>query len=126
MFKDKAMELVKALRSGKYKQGVGNLRSNGKYCCLGVACEISGLSKFKSTPIGVDADSYLQCRGALPEEVRDYYDFRNHCGEYNPTLAKQVKSFDPNITTGALTTLNDSGATFEQIADFIELNWEIL
>lgn len=32
---------VKALRSGKYKQGKGMLKSkDGEYCCLGVACDL--------------------------------------------------------------------------------------
>lgn len=31
---------VKALMSGKYKQGMDALRSDGKYCCLGVLAEI--------------------------------------------------------------------------------------
>lgn len=31
---------VAALRSGKYKQGKGTLLAGGKYCCLGVLCEI--------------------------------------------------------------------------------------
>jgi hypothetical protein len=33
---------LKALRSGKYKQGTGALRSDGSYCCLGVLCDVAG------------------------------------------------------------------------------------
>ena len=29
---------VEALRSGKYRQGRGQLQTAGRYCCLGVAC----------------------------------------------------------------------------------------
>lgn len=37
-FKDK---WIAALRSGKYKQGRGQLRSlNNNYCCLGVLCDV--------------------------------------------------------------------------------------
>lgn len=36
---------LNALRSGEFKQGQGNLLKNGKYCCLGVAAEVSGCSK---------------------------------------------------------------------------------
>ena len=31
---------VEALRSGKYKQGRGQLNSENRYCCLGVLCEV--------------------------------------------------------------------------------------
>src|SRR3990167_1245866 len=31
---------VAALRSGRYTQGYGKLRSGGKYCCLGVLCAL--------------------------------------------------------------------------------------
>jgi hypothetical protein len=31
---------IKALRSGKYKQGSGRLQEDGKFCCLGVLCEL--------------------------------------------------------------------------------------
>ena len=41
MKKEKAMQLVKALRSGEYVQGLERLRSeDDKFCCLGVACDI--------------------------------------------------------------------------------------
>lgn len=33
---------LKALRSGKYKQWQEWLKDNGKYCCLGIACEVAG------------------------------------------------------------------------------------
>lgn len=41
---------IKALRSGRYKQGVKRLRGDDKFCCLGVACDISGLGSW----IGLD------------------------------------------------------------------------
>lgn len=42
MKKALAMKWVEALRSGKYKQGARYLKKNGRYCCLGVLCEITG------------------------------------------------------------------------------------
>jgi len=35
-------EWVAALRSGKYEQGAGALNADGRFCCLGVACDIFG------------------------------------------------------------------------------------
>jgi len=37
-----------ALRSGKYEQGTGALCEDGKYCCLGVLCEVLPRPKKKS------------------------------------------------------------------------------
>lgn len=34
---------VKALCSGKYKQGKGYLKRKGRYCCLGVLGELCGI-----------------------------------------------------------------------------------
>lgn len=34
---------VKALRSGKFKQGDGGLYYDRKYCCLGVLCTVAGI-----------------------------------------------------------------------------------
>lgn len=38
-------EWVAALRSGKYEQGRLYLNRDGKYCCLGVLCELAGVKK---------------------------------------------------------------------------------
>lgn len=32
-----------ALRSGDYEQGTGRLAEDGKFCCLGVACEVANI-----------------------------------------------------------------------------------
>lgn len=32
---------VQALRSGEYEQGAAFLKANGKYCCLGVLCDLA-------------------------------------------------------------------------------------
>lgn len=47
---DKALKAkwLEALRSGKYKQGRGKLRSvDDEFCCLGVLCDISGQGQWK-------------------------------------------------------------------------------
>lgn len=35
---------VEALRSGNYQQGRYSLKKDGKYCCLGVLCEVAGVT----------------------------------------------------------------------------------
>ena len=58
---------IEALRSGKYEQAKGILRDvddNNKFCCLGVACEISGLGEWLFG--GIDF-SYLDSSKVLPK-----------------------------------------------------------
>lgn len=42
-FSELQTDWIKALRSGKYKQGMGFLRdSQDGYCCLGILCDLAG------------------------------------------------------------------------------------
>ena len=101
-------DLVAALRSGKYAQITGSLHTTEGYCCLGVACEISG------TEWGEDtykkgyyaADHGSSARMGLKQ--KDYFGFISLSG-----------SFDNGQSS--LMDLNDEKRyTFEQIADVIE------
>ncbi len=44
--KDRRERWLRALEGGSFKQGTGQLRENDRYCCLGVACKISGLGEY--------------------------------------------------------------------------------
>lgn len=91
---------VAALRSGKYQQGLGCLRSLGdKFCCLGVLCD---LGREKAWVRGSGAFFYHGHDGTLPEIVRDTVGLG-----YSDTIA--------------LMRLNDrEGKSFEEIADYLE------
>ncbi len=111
---------VKALRSGKYKQGQGLLETlDGKNCCLGVLCKVAGIRKIKRrAPLG-----------------------RVHSivfgGKKNPSIGtlsqsemKRVGMVScdgklPNVAD-SLASLNDSGKTFKQIAKLIEKHYKKL
>ena len=104
--------LVAALRSGEYEQGVKRLRTEIKgrshFCCLGVACEISGLGKWTMfrTPQWVYLTDEGQSNWAnLPQDVNHYYGFRTIYG---------------GGASNNLTKLNDTGWSFAAIADLIE------
>lgn len=59
-------EWIEALRSGKYKQGTGRLRSNDDcYCCLGVLCEVAGIK----AEHGCDGWEYEGRFGSLPPSL---------------------------------------------------------
>lgn len=94
---------VAALRSGEYKQGKGALQSKDGYCCLGVGCDIF-IPKDKQVldPMGLLMGSYpnsqLLAPSWLPAINLDY-------SNKNKTM---------------LSTLNDNGKSFDEIADLIE------
>ena len=109
-----------ALRSGEYEQGVGVLRSTAnvdrpEFCCLGVLCDLH--AKETGTSWGTDADGgeagedvyYLGYTMFLPPEVMDWAD---------------LDTSDPRACPGddgmTLSSMNDGGASFEEIANRIE------
>jgi hypothetical protein len=91
---------LEALRSGRYKQGRGLLRSSkDKYCCLGVLCNIIDPRKWRQSSIGPyywDDD----CRFIFGEALR-------------------TSGLDGGMME-QLAALNDCGFSFERIADQIE------
>jgi hypothetical protein len=109
--KEHVIELISALRSGKYKQGIGMLRPGDDcYCCLGVACDISKL--FRWRPLdgeyvygGVDEEDY----SLLPETVMEHYGFQRECG---------VHIYEGEHRS--LADMNDTGFSFKEIAARIE------
>lgn len=94
---------ITALRSGKYKQGIGILRNGSYYCCLGVGCDISKLSEWQKTFLTTDRQTfrYVTSVGMMPKEVADFYG-----------LSKDEQD--------KLISANDGGKTFDEIAAMIE------
>jgi len=113
---------VDALRSGKYQQTTGRLRDGDKFCCLGVACDISGLGEWRvssckesmSEAQDYHVNVFDEESGALPEKVMEWLgvqhpDVRTHYGEYM-----------------SLSIYNDSGSDFNHIASLIEAESKIV
>lgn len=107
---------VKALRSGKYRQAKGVLRSpdnDVSYCCLGVACDLIDPNKW--TKHAKEGDGALRAfawgrRG----RDSDYDDF-----SLPGHKAREVIGMDDEAIA-ALAELNDEGYSFTDIADAIE------
>ena len=117
-----------ALRSGKYKQVQGYLAKKKtedeeySYCCMGVLCEIYYL---KNPEFLVNKTHLKKSYGYLPDSYQLPYDVRKWAG------MKTTTGSLPNIelTVGTkknLIALNDSGSTFDEIADVICKNQEEL
>ena len=98
---------VAALRSGRYKQGQGWLNEGGRYCCLGVGCEVyiaAGNALVKTERVlnvSSKTVSYDDCAGIPPDEVSSWL------------------GISPGETED-LAFWNDSGESFNQIADRVE------
>lgn len=114
MKKEVADIWVASLRSGKYIQGKGKLNCDGKFCCLGVLCELAleqgaTVRKYmydEYTPI-----SYDDTETFPPLSVTNWAGLNNRYGE--------GKDF-------SLADLNDKGTSFNEIADIIEKKYEEL
>jgi hypothetical protein len=94
---------IAALRSGKYKQGIGWLERNNHYCCLGVACDVLIPQELKKT-------YDLELVGSMP------------CSQkYAPEWLKKINRDVFDITGFDLVLLNDGRlANFNEIADLLE------
>lgn len=102
--------LIDALRSGEYKQGQGVLQRGERLCCLGVACRVSRVEL--EVKIDLHNVSFNGEDHHLPDEVQRELGWLDDCAEltFHDRQGRPVN----------LTTLNDSGSTFDQIADVIE------
>jgi hypothetical protein len=100
---------VRALRSGKYKQGKEQLKIvNGipRYCCLGVLCYLHAKATGKLW--GSEVEPYLSETGILPRKVMHWAGLTSN----DPVLEEKTDS--------SASELNDSGKRFTTIARLIE------
>lgn len=99
---------VKELRSENWIQGKYYLaQPNGKYCCLGVACElyqreVGDLEIFEHLDSYIVYDNHYE---NLPEKVRIWLGLRKNNGDYH----------EDNLAD-----MNDNDICFDEIADVIE------
>jgi hypothetical protein len=100
---------VDALRSGDYQQTQRYLRTNSGFCCLGVLCDLYGKENNVEWNLANNGHNYefQNMESYLPSSMRKWADLE-YC---DPPV---------NDEESTLVRLNDSGSTFEQIADVIE------
>ena len=97
---------IKGLLSGEYTQGRNRLEQNGKFCCLGVLCDIAAKHGIVTRKLNVPRDIvyYDGQKGALPLTVVKWAD---------------LPESDPHVAGDRLSAWNDGGTSFAEIADFI-------
>jgi hypothetical protein len=107
MMNDNMKMVLKALRSGEYKQGFQTLQDDDRYCCLGVMCDV-----------------YARATGMelVRDEDRGYLYGGDLSGQEGVMAWVGLKSCDGHSTDhDTLIEMNDeNGKTFSEIADFIE------
>lgn len=116
---------IRALRSGRFEQGTGVLHQDGKddrYCCLGVACVVYN-EHHRSNRLEVTTEDYndqpldeIEYDGEtemLPDRVRDWLGLGDKSGSHRYPNVHGVLDYEE------LTTMNDDGVTFDEIADRI-------
>lgn len=94
---------IEALRSGEYKQGKNYLRNiENNFCCLGVLTDLYCKEKNEEWELIEKTYYFDVSKVFLSEKVEGWSGLQN---EYS---------------IGTLMTMNDSGKTFKEIADYIE------
>lgn len=80
----RVMHLCDVLESGEYTKGKHCLRRDNRFCCLGVACDISGLGRWEQDIIGGNQRYRISnidsADLALPRAVKEYYGFPSLAG----------------------------------------------
>lgn len=135
MNKENVAKLIAALRSGNYGQTKGKLSNSSgtEYCCLGVACDISGLGRWDNTYSGryyviedENGKKIDDSDNVLPEPVARWLgmavDGTVHLPVPDSAFDIRYGTNEEEYMAGpntALTELNDEGMTFNQIADML-------
>lgn len=111
---DNAKKWVAALRSKEYEQTKGALHNQVGYCCLGVACDLYQ-SEVGDLSVEVHDNDHERITyydnegGILPPKVRDWLGLTDDSAVYREPYGMF-----------SLVSANDSGRTFEEIADIVE------
>jgi hypothetical protein len=143
MKKEIAKKWVKALRSGKYKQGKGYLKqfttkNEPRHCCLGVLCELYNdtmkknhkktlyTEEMEDNSSGTSFVRFDLVDGGLPKVVRKWACMVSVLGDFRKPPSKMVyfSKLFRKLNKYSLADLNDDGKKFSTIADIIEKNVE--
>ena len=107
---------IEALESGDYTQARGYLRNGNSYCCLGVACDISGMGKWLKVNDEEGHNYYVYQMdevnhesSILPKEVADWLgidkqgyfkDFSRSLLQVNDSQKKNFKQIASMVRAG--------------------------
>lgn len=141
MKKEIAKKWIRALRSGRYRQGKHVLKAKSRngvvqHCCLGVLCELYQNDRKRKKKQRLDVDADWSSGGAydlpdstviaafdsdavtLPERVRTWAGISEADGTFRDDTLVFYTGKDKTPCKG-LAALNDNGWSFKRIADVI-------
>lgn len=117
MKKNIAQRWIKALKSGKYKQGRDRLKKiqkdNERHCCLGVLCELYNKDQKSKNK------KPIRQRVVLDLSNRFSYVQFGSCSESTPPTVKKWSGLTSDDDV-YFADLNDRGCSFKKIASIIE------
>lgn len=121
-----------ALRSGDYVQTKRFLQRDDKFCCLGVLCDIYGMEnnvKWVNPNILDSDEDASEVLDVFPEYNLDVMEFMDETEILPVFVVHWAGLSEPNPQVVVhpdlyvdLASLNDSGYSFDEIADLIEDN----
>lgn len=116
MKKEIALRWAAALKSKKYKQGAGRLRSaHDDFCCLGVLCNLHAQDHPGVARKQTNKEEYLGSTTDLPDAVCKW--------------AGTVSHFCGDVRIGKVTAIRANDVLklpFDKIADRILKHWETI
>ena len=126
---------IDALESGEYKQGRGALKRRNQhleddpifYCCLGVACEVlepEAYTKHPDVPITLNGPKAAFRHGRNNHSVLPDH-LTKRLKLHSATGTAQTDEHGHSLGYESLTTMNDSGKSFEHIAKCLRTRPEI-
>lgn len=115
---------VIALESGEYRQARKTLRTKDGFCCLGVACDVSGLGEWRRMPevVAASLSDYDTERPYEPECEESTHLYRADQTQGDEIDLPDILLDHIGLTReqqNRLQNMNDGGVTFANIAQQI-------
>lgn len=113
---------VEALQSGNYQQGIEFLNKDGKFCCLGVLCDLAikaGVDvEISKSEDNLYATAYDGESSFLPHSVQKWAGMQTSDG--------CIHEHETDYDMDSLSDQNDQGRSFAEIANVIDKYGEYL
>lgn len=113
---------IEALRSGKYKQGYGVLKTKGEYCCLGVLQELRGVEE---KIVGDGVSTFNGFSTVLDEKTCRDLNCLNIGFDIPQECIKECTPYWAEDRHVSIANVNDLGVPFSKIADLVEKYVEV-